>query len=146
MLVNVTTDNYVRGSEGLRDRLTSILEDALRRYGDRVTRVEVSLTDENSDKKQGGNDMRCMLEARLAGVPSIAVNCHAPTLDAAIDGAVDKLLLAIERRVGPQRDHKGRIPMSGVHGIPTDSDTSEPAADAEDIDLDDLPSTDSQLG
>lgn len=114
MLVNVTTDNYIRGSEGLRGHIATILEDALEKYGDRVTRVEVSLTDENSDKKQGSDDLRCFFEARLAGMPPVTVSCQAPSMDVAIDGAVEKLLHALEHRVDKQTQRKGSVPMGGA--------------------------------
>jgi ribosome-associated translation inhibitor RaiA len=113
MLVNVSTDNYIQGSAELRSEIESILEDALRRYGDRVTRVEVSLTDQNSDKKHSGDDMRCVLEARLAGLQPISVTCDAPSLDQAIDGAVDKLLAALRTRLGRLDHKKGGVSMSG---------------------------------
>jgi ribosomal subunit interface protein len=113
MLVNVTTDNYVKGSEALREHVATILEDSLVKYQDRITRVEVSLTDENSDKKKADDDLRCFFEARLAGAPPITVSCQAGSMDAAIDGAVDKLLNAIEHRVGKLEQKKGRTPMGG---------------------------------
>jgi ribosome-associated translation inhibitor RaiA len=120
MLVNVTTDNYVRGSEGLREHIATVLEDALEQYGDRVTRVEVSLTDENSDKKQAADDLRCFFEARLAGFPPVTVSCQAPSMDVAIDGAVEKLLHALEHRIGKHDHKKGRMPMGGVDGLDGD--------------------------
>ena len=39
MLVLVTTDNHIQGSEGLQDHVQSTLEASLQRYGDRITRV-----------------------------------------------------------------------------------------------------------
>lgn len=113
MLVNVTTDNYIKGSERLRVHVASILEDALEKYADRVTRVEVSLTDENSDKKSGADDLRCFFEARLAGLQPVTVSCQAPSMDVAIDGAVEKLLNALEHKVGKQEHKKGRTPSNG---------------------------------
>jgi ribosomal subunit interface protein len=113
MLVNVTTDNHIQGSEKLRVHIASILEDALEKYGDRVTRVEVSLTDENSDKKQGDADMRCFMEARLAGIQPITASCQAGSMDVAIDGAVDKLISALDHRIGKQDQKKGRTAYNG---------------------------------
>jgi ribosome-associated translation inhibitor RaiA len=49
------------------------------------------LGDENSSAKGGGNDKRCMIEARVDGRPPIAVTAQAPTLDEAMDGAADKI-------------------------------------------------------
>lgn len=113
MLVNVTTDNNIRGSETLRLHIASLLEDALEKYGDRVTRIEVSLTDENSDKKQGEDDLRCFFEARLAGMQPVTVSCQATSMEVAIDGAVDKLLHALDHRVGKQEHKKGRTASHG---------------------------------
>jgi hypothetical protein len=45
----------------------------------------VHLGDENGHKR-GGNDKRCMMDARLDGRPPIAVTQQAPPLDQAVDG------------------------------------------------------------
>jgi hypothetical protein len=70
--------------------------------------VEVHLSDENSDKKGGRDDMRCMLEARLEGRPAIAVTHQATTLDEAVEGAVDKLANLIENTLERQHDQELR--------------------------------------
>lgn len=57
--------------------------------------MEVHLSDENSDKKGGNEDMRCMMEASLKGRQPIAVTDQAATVDQAADGAVDKLASSI---------------------------------------------------
>lgn len=122
MLVNITTDNNLRVSAELRASITSDLEEALSRYGERVTRVEVSLTDQNSNKKDIGDDKRCLLEARLAGVQPVTVTCDAAALDVAIEGAIDKLLRALEHRIDRIEDHKGRMPMSGPDGLSAEAE------------------------
>jgi len=122
MLVNITTDNNLRVSAELRASITSDLEEALSRYGERVTRVEVSLTDQNSNKKDIGDDKRCLLEARLAGVQPVTVTCDAAALDVAIEGAIDKLLRALEHRIDRTEDHKGRMPMSGPDGLSAEAE------------------------
>lgn len=122
MLVNITTDNNLRVSAELRASITSDLEEALSRYGERVTRVEVSLTDQNSNKKDIGDDKRCLLEARLAGVQPVTVTCDAAALDVAIEGAIDKLLRALEHRIDRNEDHKGRMPMSGPDGLSAEAE------------------------
>ncbi|MDG2112255.1 MAG: hypothetical protein P8N02_06540 [Actinomycetota bacterium] len=62
--------------------------------------------DENATKK-GGDDKRCMLEARPAGQPPVAVTNHASTLDQACSGALQKLQNLLEHRFGRLDDNKG---------------------------------------
>jgi ribosome-associated translation inhibitor RaiA len=81
------------------------VESALNRFSDHITRVEVHLSDENSEKKGGEHDMRCVMEARLEGRQPIAVTHQAATVDEAVDGAADKLTRLIESTLGRLRDH-----------------------------------------
>jgi ribosome-associated translation inhibitor RaiA len=60
----------------------------------------VHLNDLNSNSKGGGNDKRCLMEARLAGLGPVDVNHEADVLDIAIDGAMEKLERAIEHKLG----------------------------------------------
>jgi hypothetical protein len=103
MIIQVNTDDNISGSAELTTRVQVVVDEALRRFGDRVTRVEVHLSDENSHKS-GPDDKRCMMEARLAGRPPTAVTDQAATLDQAIRGAADKLLRQIESDLGRLRD------------------------------------------
>jgi hypothetical protein len=70
--------------------------------------VEVHVGDENSDKKGGHDEMRCVMEARIEGRQPIAVTHQAASLDQAVDGAADKLNRLIESTIGRLRDHKSR--------------------------------------
>jgi ribosomal subunit interface protein len=112
MLVQVVHDNHTNGGEKLNNYLQETLDSALQRFGQRVTRVEVSLADQNADKG-GDKDKRCTLEARLAGLAPVVVRNDAETMDEAIDGAVDKLVKTLDRMVDKQTDHKGRPSMGG---------------------------------
>ena len=107
MQVQVTTDNHIKGNEGLSSEVTAVVEDALDRFADRVTRVLVHFTDENG-QKHGANDKRCAIEARLAGLQPIAVTGTGESLDQALNGAAEKLQRAIESTVGRLSDTKGR--------------------------------------
>ena len=90
MKIQFNTDNNVTGSEELIASLTSIISGELSRFKDHITRLEVHLSDEDSNKN-GVNDKRCMIEARLEGMKPIAVTNHADTSERAVTGAVDKL-------------------------------------------------------
>jgi ribosomal subunit interface protein len=113
MQILVNTANHVEGNDGLREHVESVVADAMERFGNRVTRVEVQLTDENSSKKAGDKDKRCAMEARVAGLSPIAVSELAPTVHQAIDGAIEKLEKSLDRTLSKRDDPKGRPSMSG---------------------------------
>jgi hypothetical protein len=103
MQVLVSTDHNIDGREVLAHRITDVVEHALTRVKDRITRVDVHLSDENSDKKVGGLDMRCVMEARLEGRPPVAVTDHA-----AVNGATHKLIRSIDHLFGRLHDKRSR--------------------------------------
>lgn len=105
MQIQINTDRNIAGREKLVDHFKAVVEDALSRFSDRITRVEVHLSDENSHQKSGHDDKRCMLEARLEGLQPIAVTHQAATLDQAVDGAAQKLKNSIENTLGRLQDH-----------------------------------------
>jgi ribosome-associated translation inhibitor RaiA len=102
MQVLVNTDASVQGRESLEQEVAAVVGDALSNFERDVTRVEVHLSDENADKG-GSSDKRCMMEARLAGRPPLAVSHKAPTMRLAVDGAADKLQTAIGNTLGRLR-------------------------------------------
>ena len=108
MQVQVETDNHVEGREKLIEHVEGVIRDAVDRYEDRVTHVEAHLGDVNSGDKSGAADMRCMFEARLAGLKNIAVKHQAESLHLAIEGAADKLTKALESALGKQQDRQRR--------------------------------------
>jgi hypothetical protein len=99
MIIQFNTDNNISGSERLNDYFTNTLTEALSRFGSQITRLEVHLTDENSNK-EGQNDKRCMLEARLEGLQPIAVTNNADNIELAVKGATDKLKSALDHAIG----------------------------------------------
>jgi len=108
MKVQVNTDHNIAGREALADNIGGVVEAALRRVSDHITRVEVHLSDENSDQKQGDHAMRCMMEARLEGRQPVAVTHQAETVAEAVDGAAAKLSRMMDHTLGQLRDHQSR--------------------------------------
>lgn len=106
MQIQINTDHNIDGHEAHATQVSSVVESALNRYSDHITRVEVHLSDENSDKKGGEHDMRCVMEARLEGRQPIAVTHQGATVDQAVDGAADKLHRMIESTLGRLRDQR----------------------------------------
>lgn len=82
---------------------TETLEQMFSRF-DQITRLEVHLSDENGGK-DGGDDKRCLLEARLKGLKPIVVTHHAETIDIAVSGAADKLKKTLDSTIGKLRNH-----------------------------------------
>lgn len=99
MQIQINTDRNIEHTERLTQRVEAALTDVTKRFADQVTRLEVHLSDVNSDKG-GENDKRCLIEARLAGLQPTAVSHQAPSLDLAVDGASEKLKTALERTRG----------------------------------------------
>src|SRR5512133_1202245 len=95
MQIQMYTDHNIEGHQALAAQVNDVVDSALRRFSDHITRVEVHLSDENGDKS-GQNDKRCVMEAHLEGRQPIAVTHQAATLEQAIDGAADKLTRLIE--------------------------------------------------
>jgi ribosomal subunit interface protein len=105
MLIQINTDDNIKATDALTGHVVSAVEDALERFADKITRVEVHLSDENSDKKSGGADMRCLLEARLAGLQPISVSDEGATIAQAVDGATRKMKRSLESTLG-RRDRR----------------------------------------
>jgi ribosome-associated translation inhibitor RaiA len=113
MQVLVNTDNHVEGREKLIEHVEGVIRDAVDRHEDQVTHVDAHLGDVNSGDKSGTHDMRCMLEARLAGLKNIAVRHQAESLHLAIEGAADKLTHALESALGKLQDSQRRRAGTG---------------------------------
>lgn len=104
MIIQLNTDKNIVGDERLESYISSIIEDELSHFSDHITRIEVHLADENSQKK-GGNDKRCMLEARIENRQPIAVTSHANSVEAAVNEALEKLKASLATIEGRLRHH-----------------------------------------
>lgn len=104
MDVLVNTDRNVEGHEALAEHVEASLRHGVARFSERLTRVEVHLSDENSHK-HGADDKRCVIEARIAGRQPTAVTHHAPDVDKAVAGAIDKLRSALDTVFGKMASH-----------------------------------------
>lgn len=103
MLIEVNTDDNIEGDADLTTQVQAVVERKLSRFAQQITRVEVHLGDVNSHKG-GDKDKRCMMEARLEGYPPLAVTEQAPSLNLAVDGAVDKLWRRLDSALGRLHD------------------------------------------
>lgn len=120
MQVQVNTGTSVEGHEALSHHAEGVVRDALERFSEQVTRVEIHLSDVNG-QKAGDNDKRCLMEARLAGRQPIAVTELANSLHQAIDGAAQKLKRSLDGTLGKQAD-KRRVPAPPVADADPEAD------------------------
>ncbi len=105
MKVLLNTNSSVQSDESLEGYVEETVSAALERFHQDISRVEVHLNDENSDKG-GSADKRCMMEARIDGKPPTAVTHHADNFRDAIVGATDKLKRALDSSLGRRKDHR----------------------------------------
>lgn len=104
MKIQINTDNNIVGREQMVSHYEKVLSEALARFSDHITRLEVHLSDENSHK-EGLEDKRCMLEARIENLKPIAVTHYGPSLHEAVSGSIDKLKKAIETSLGKLKNY-----------------------------------------
>jgi ribosomal subunit interface protein len=104
MQVHVRTDNNIEGSARMAAYFTETIQAALDRFAERITRVDVSLSDENAHK-EGSNDKRCLLEARVNGLSPVVVTNLGENIDVAFSGALDKLEKSLETAIEKQRSY-----------------------------------------
>lgn len=106
MQVQVNTGHNIKGSENFDRLVQSTVESALGRFT-QLTRVEVHFRDDNASKSNG-DDKRCVLEARPAGMQPVVVEEVAATIDEALDVAVEKMARLLNSTFEKLHDPKGR--------------------------------------
>ncbi|TFW16431.1 HPF/RaiA family ribosome-associated protein [Duganella callida] len=124
MQIQVNTDKTITRHAGLDDHVQSVVSNALHRFGEQITRVEVHLSD-NLGQKSADGDNRCLMEARVTGLQPIAVSDHAATLHQAITGAGDKLKRAVDSAMGRRNDTSRHAEGSGSVSAAIAADTEE---------------------
>ncbi|MBE0662412.1 MAG: HPF/RaiA family ribosome-associated protein [Bacteroidales bacterium] len=104
MKIQINTDNNATASEELRNSLMELISEPLKRFDNQISRVEVHLSDEDGSK-DGHEDKRCLLEARLEGLQPLAVSEQADTYEKAVKGAVDKMKTSLSTMLGRLRNY-----------------------------------------
>lgn len=102
MLIRINTDRNIEGGERMNKYFSGVIENTLSRFTEHISRVEAHLSDENS-QKEGPDDKRCVLEARVKGLQPIAVTHKAENLDHAVIGAAEKMKSALETTIAKIR-------------------------------------------
>jgi hypothetical protein len=98
MIIQINTDKNLSVDDNENVALSEIISAGLKRYIEKITRIEVHLGDVDG-KKESASDKRCLLEARLEGINPIAVSNFADSHKTAVKGAIDKLKTALDTRL-----------------------------------------------
>jgi ribosome-associated translation inhibitor RaiA len=96
--IEIETAEGVEHSTALEEHVHKAAGRLDRRFGDRITRMEVFFKDVRPGK--GGVDKSCTLELRLGGMDPVVVETLNENVYDAVRDAVEKLERAVEKRVG----------------------------------------------
>jgi ribosome-associated translation inhibitor RaiA len=99
MQFQFNTDSSVMGTADVADRIEAHLRQRLARFADRLTRLEVHVSDVNG-RKAGADDKHCTIEARPRGGRPISVTGKAADVDAAARIAASTLVERLDRVFG----------------------------------------------
>lgn len=104
MQIQINTDNHVEGHERMEAYFREQIQKTLKRFEDKITRIELHIADENGHK-QGEKDKRCTIEVRVAGLQPLAVTNHSDSNEKAISGAMDKIKTSLETAFDKMKSH-----------------------------------------
>jgi ribosome-associated translation inhibitor RaiA len=105
MQFQFNSDSSIMGTEDVAERIETAVRTKIARFEDRLTRLEVHVSDENG-AKGGGDDKACMIEARPRGGKPIGVTEHAAKVDDAARKAANTMAQRLERHFGKSEKHK----------------------------------------
>jgi ribosome-associated translation inhibitor RaiA len=104
MKIQFNTDKTINGDESHQHFFSDLISKKLDRYDSHITRIEVHISDENG-KKEGENDIKCLLEARFEGRQPIVVSAQEDTIEKAVSESIDKLKAALDTVLGRLQNH-----------------------------------------
>ncbi|MEB3766868.1 HPF/RaiA family ribosome-associated protein [Acinetobacter sp. MD2] len=112
MNIEIRTDKNIQNSDRLMSYISTELNNEFQRHSEKITHIAVHLSDENG-AKGGDDDLRCMIEARPAGLKPVVVSHKAGNIDAAIHGAIDRLKRGLEH-VFEKKEHVRGKPLEFI--------------------------------
>ena len=105
MQFQFNSDSSIMGTENVAERIEAMVREKLERFQDRLTRIEVHVSDVNG-AKHGGDDKHCMIEARPRGSKPLGVTGKAAKIDDAARRAANSLVERLDRVFGKEARHK----------------------------------------
>jgi len=105
MQFQFNSDSSVMGTANVAERIETMVREKLSRFEDKLTRVEVHVTDVNGSK-HGADDKHCTIEARPRQGRAIGVTGKADAVDDAARRAANTLAQRLERVFGKSEKHR----------------------------------------
>ena len=102
MLIQITTDKNIEGTEATHAHYSGIINDELERFDEHITRVIAHLSDENAGKT-AGDDQRCVMEASMKGTGPVVVTVVGPTMHQSVKAAAEKVAALLEKTMEKRR-------------------------------------------
>ncbi len=103
MKIQFNTDKNIEGTESLERFVSEKIRSALKHYIDKITRIEVHLSDQNADR-ESIDDIQCKIEARLEGVQPVIVVSKSDSKEKALDDAVGKMKTSLSSIIGKMKN------------------------------------------
>ena len=103
MKIQFNTDKNIEGTEMLEKFVSEKIRSGLKYFDDKITRIEVHLSDSNADKG-GIDDIQCKIEARVEGMQPVMVVSKSGSKEKAIDDAVDKIKATLDTIMGKMKN------------------------------------------
>jgi ribosome-associated translation inhibitor RaiA len=103
MFVQINTDNQILSDAEANDRLEQRVREKLARFEQRLTHVEIHVSDVNAQKGNGA-DKRVSLEARPTGHQPVAVHAEAQRIEDAVNTAAGKAARMLDHLFGKLAD------------------------------------------
>jgi hypothetical protein len=104
LFIQINTHNQSNDDAERYSRLEDQIRQRLARFEDRITNVEIHVSDINGPR--GGADLRCTLEARVSGIQPVAVAEQGSTVDRCILSATKKAVRALDHQLGKASDRR----------------------------------------
>jgi len=105
MQFQFNSDSSVMGTDNVAERIEAAVRAKLKRYEERLTRVEVHISDVNGSK-HGADDKHCTIEARPRGGKPLGVTGKASDVDTAARQAASTLAERLDRHFGKEARHQ----------------------------------------
>jgi hypothetical protein len=105
--INVHTDENLKGYGDVAARVEGEVAEALGRFRDRLTSIEVFISQGSLGGAGAAQDGRCSIEARPRGRKPVAVATEGNDAMQAVRGAITKVSRLLDRRFAKRKDHKG---------------------------------------
>lgn len=106
MVIQINSAKHIQLHADKIDAWSEELKSSLSRFADQISRIEVHVTDENSAAKEGADDIRCLIEARLNGRQPVSVEVRSENPPLAFKQATEALHRRLEHLLDKERTLK----------------------------------------